>query len=117
MVMTCECFRFMCIINFLLESSNWPHWLQASWLWVVKHVHVHVHVHRVAKRWEVETIPHNFFSATPPPCFLIFLQLCMWMAGQYLHGSSGGIDGRSVVTVAACVPGHAQQLEDRSDGP
>ena len=64
MVMTCECFRFMCIINFLLESSNWPHWLQASWLWVVKHVHVHVHVHRVAKRWEVETIPHNFFSAT-----------------------------------------------------
>ena len=116
MVMTCECFRFMCIINFLLESSNWPHWLQASWLWVVKHVHVHVH--RVAKRWEVETIPHNFFSATSPhPRFLIFLQLCMWMAGQYLHGSSGGIDGRSVVTVAACVPGHAQQLEDRSDGP
>jgi hypothetical protein len=81
MVMTCECFRFMCIINFLLESSNWPHWLQASWLWVVKHVHVHVHVHRVAKRWEVETIPHNFFSATPPPRPLLNISATLHVDG------------------------------------
>ena len=39
------------------------------------------------------------------------------MAGQYLEGSSGGIEGRVVISVALCLPGHPKKLQDGSDWP
>ena len=36
-------------------------------------------------------------------------------AGQYLEGSSGGVEGRGVISVAFCLPDHPKQLQDGSD--